>query len=253
MYSFEPKFYSMKTYFLLLTLFASSFVFAQTKSSVANKDTASYRIERSIYLNALKYSDLAVAKNAVYKMIALNPADQSLKDSLLFIYFNAGSFGQSILLCRELLAVDASRSNILEIKAVSEQNLGMVKEALESYEKLFVQSKSIYHQYQIAVLQYQIKRFGECNANLNEIIKNEKATSEKVTITISQQENQQVILKAAALNILGVMNLEGKRDDEAKANFAEALKIQPDFVLAKNNLTLTEKKTKPASPKSASK
>lgn len=253
MYSFEPKLYNMRNYFLLLTFFASSLVFAQTKSSVANKDTASYRIERAVYLNALKYSDLAVAKNSVFKMIALNPADQSLKDSLLFIYFNAGSFGQSILLCRELLAVDASRSNVLEIKAVSEQNLGMVKESLESYEKLFVQSKSIYHQYQIAVLQYQIKRFGECNANLNEIIKNEKAISEKVTITVSQQENQQVILKAAALNILGVMNLEGKRDVEAKANFAEALKIQPDFVLAKNNLTLTEKKTKPAASKPASK
>ena len=253
MYSFEPKLYSMKNYFLLLTLFTSSIVFAQTKSGLANKDTASYRIEKETYSNALKYSDLSVAKNAIYKMIALNPTDKSLKDSLLFIYFNAGSFGQSILLCRELLAVDASRSNILEIKAISEQNLGMVKESLESYEKLFVQSKSIYHQYQIAVLQYQIKRFGECNANLNEILKNEKALTEKVNITVAQEENQQVILKAAALNILGVMNLEGKRDVEAKANFAEALKIQPDFVLAKNNLSLIEKKSKPAAPKPASK
>lgn len=243
----------MKNYFLLLTLFASSFAFAQTKPSIANKDTASYRIERAVYLNALKYSDLAVAKNAVYKMIALNPTDQTLKDSLLFIYFNAGSFGQSILLCRELLAADASRSNILEIKAVSEQNLGMVKESLESYEKVFAQSKSIYHQYQIAVLQYQIKRFGECNANLSEILKNEKALTEKVTITVTQEQSQQVILKAAALNILGVMNLEGKRDVEAKANFAEALKIQPDFALAKNNLSLVEKKSKPAAPKPASK
>ena len=235
----------MKNYFFLISIFISSIAFAQTKSGLATKDTASYRLEKDVYTNALKYSDLSVAKNAVYKMIALNPSDKSLKDSLLFIYFNAGSFGQSILICRELLAVDASRSNILEIKAVSEQNLGMVKESLESYEKLFVQSKSIYHQYQIAVLQYQIKRFGECNANLNEILKNEKSLTEKVNITVNQQENQQVILKAAALNILGVMNLEGKRDVEAKLNFEEALKIQADFVLAKNNITLLEKKSKP--------
>lgn len=236
----------MKNYFLLLAFFVSSFAFAQSKSGLAAKDTAAYRLEKDVYTNALKYSDLSVAKSAVYKMMALNPSDKTLKDSLLYIYFNAGSFGQSILLCRELLAVDGSRSNILEIKAVAEQNLGLVKDALESYEKLFTQSKNIYHQYQIAVLQYQLKRYGECNANITEIVKNEKSSSEKVNITISQQENQQVILKAAALNILGVMNMEGKRDEEAKFNFQEALKIQPDFVLAKNNLTLIEKKAKPS-------
>ncbi len=243
----------MKKYFLFVSLIISTIAFAQTKSGLAAKDTVAYRLEKEVYTHALKYSDLAVAKTAMYKMMALNPSDKTLKDSLLYIYFNASSFGQSILLCRELLAVDGSRSNILEIKAVSEQNLGLVKDALESYEKLFVQSKNIYHQYQIAVLQYQLKRFGECSANIEEIIKNEKSSTEKVNISLSERENQQVVLKAAALNIRGVMLLEANRDDVAKASFAEALKIQADFELAKNNLTLIEKRAKtattPAKPK----
>ncbi len=242
----------MVKYFLITLIsfcFASS-LNAQTKSTIAPKDTASYRLERAVYFNALRYSDLNVAKSAIFKMMAINPLDKTLKDSLLFIYFNAGSFGQCILLSRELLAENPSRNNILEIKAIAEQNLGMVKEALISYEKLFSESKNLFHQYQMAVLQYQLKRYGECNQNIGDIIKDDKSLSEKVNISTGQ-ENQKVILKAAAYNIRGVMQLEGKRDEEAKADFQEALKIQPDFALAQNNIQLIEKKVKQSPGKPA--
>ena len=118
----------MLKYFLItfLTFCLISSSNAQTKSTITPKDTATYRLERDVYFNALKYSDLNVAKSAIFKMIAINPLDKSLKDSLLFIYFNAGSFGQCILLSRELLAENPSRNNILEIKAIAEQNLGLV-------------------------------------------------------------------------------------------------------------------------------
>ena len=122
----------------------------------------------------------------------------------------------------------------------------MIKDALETYEKLFLQTKSLYHQYQLAVLQYQLKRYGECNTNVEQILKNEKSVSEKVSITVNQKEAQEVSLKAAAYNIRGVMLLEGKREEEAKFNFEEALKLQPDFMLAKNNLAFVSKKDKPA-------
>ncbi|MBC7389128.1 MAG: tetratricopeptide repeat protein [Opitutaceae bacterium] len=237
--------------YLLITFFTLCFISlsnAQTKSTISPKDTATYRMERDVYFNALKYSDLNVAKGAIFKMMAINPLDKSLKDSLLFIYFNAGSFGQCILLSRELLAENPSRNNILEIKAIAEQNLGLVKDALVSYEKLFSESKNLFHQYQIAVLQYQLKRYGECNQNISDIIKDDKSLSEKVNINTGQ-ENQKVILKAAAYNIRGVMQLEGKRDEEAKADFKEALKIQPDFALALNNIQLVEKKVKPSPAK----
>lgn len=213
-------------------------------TKIAAKDTALYNLQKSVYNSALKYSDLSIAKSALYTMIAINPADKTLKDTLLFLYLNAGSFGQSVLLSREILAENPNNTTVQEIKAVSEQNLGLTKEALESYEKLYGQTKNVFHLYQTAVLQYQLKRYGECNANIDEIVKNEKANSERVNINMGQNgASQEVVLKAAAYNIKGVMLLEAKREDEAKIAFAEALKIQPDFELAKNNLALTEKKS----------
>lgn len=234
--------------FVLFSLFAEG----QTKSvvKVAAKDTSLYNVQKAVYRNALKYSDLSIAKSALYTMIALNPADKALKDTLLFLYLNSGSFAQSVLLSREILAENPNNTTVQEIKAVSEQNLGLTKEALDSYEKLYGETKNIYHLYQTAVLQYQLKRYGECNANLDEIIKNEKSGSEKVSINMGQNgATQEVNLKAAAYNIKGVMMLEGKREEEAKAAFEQALKLQPDFELAKNNYSLTEKKPTAAQPK----
>lgn len=238
----------MKYIVFLALSFSSLVVLGQSKpvSKLLIKDTAQYNLEKAVYKNALKYSDLSVAKTSVYKMMALNPSDKSLRDTLLYLYFNGGSFGQSVLLSREILAETPNSTTVLEIKAVSEQNLGLTKEALDSYEKVYSQTGNIFHLYQMAVLQYQLKRYGECNTNIDLLVKNEKSIAEKVNINIGQNETQEVSMKAAALNIKGVMLLEGKRDEEAKAAFNEALVIQPDFELAKNNLSLTQKKSEPA-------
>ncbi len=246
----------MKYVTFLFLVFSSSFSFGQAKPAPAKtvtKDSVQYNLEKQIYRSALKYNDLAVAKTSVYKMMALSPADKSLRDTLLFLYFNAGAFGQSVLLSREILAENSNNPTVLEIKAISEQNLGLTKEALESYEKLYPQTKSLFHLYQVAVMQYQLKRYGECNASLEEILKSEKAVGEKVTINTAQNATQEVSLKAAALNIRGVMFLEGKREEDAKSNFSQALAVQPDFELAKNNLALVQKKQTPVVSKPSAK
>jgi tetratricopeptide (TPR) repeat protein len=244
-------------YFSFLFLFFSSLVlFGQAKPTSPKsviKDTNQYNLEKGIYKNALKYNDFTVAKNSVFKMMALNPSDKTLRDTLLFLYFNAGSYAQSVLLSREILAESSSNTTVLLIKAMSEQNLGLIKESLEDYEKLYPQTKELFQLYQIAVLQYQLRRFGECSTSIAEILKSEKSATEKVSINLDQNQSQEVILKAAALNIRGVMYLEEKRDEEAKADFTQALVIQPDFELAKNNLALTMKKLAPASSKPAPK
>lgn len=235
----------LTTFFILALV--STLAFGQSKpvSKSSVKDTLQYNLQKAIYKSALRYSDLAVAKSAVYSLMALSPSDKTLRDTLLFLYFNGGSFGQSVLLSREILAEAPSNATVMEIKAVSEQNLGLIKESLESYEKLYAQTKNIYHLYQVSVLQYQLKRYGECNASIESILKDEKALTEKVSINLGEKESQEVVLKAATLNIRGVMQLETKREAEAKASFEEALKLQPDFELAKNNLSLTQKKAQP--------
>ena len=51
-----------------------------------------------------------------------------------------------------------------------------------------------------------------------------------------QNGNQEVPMKAAALNVKGICAMELNQPDAAKDNFKKALEIDPDFALAKGNL-----------------
>jgi len=234
----------IKKQFLSLVIIFSSALFAQAqkKQDAAVKPAANeppginlYEHYKKIYDQAAAYNDFMVARNALYGMIALRPDKAGLKDTLAYLYFSSNNYPQVIVLGKEILEANPGKSEILEVVAVSEQNLGWHKNALESFEKLFAITKDPYHQYNIASLQYMLKRFGECSESLNSIIGSTDSLG-VVTISDNEGESQQVPLKAAAFNMRGVIALEISQPDVAKQNFQKALELYPEFTLAKGNL-----------------
>ena len=239
---------------LCLLTFQISFAQRSTKNQTTtpivtgNTSDNQFGLKEKIFRDALKYGDLTVAKQALYEMIALKPSDKGLKDSLAYIYINMGSLREAILLSREILESDASNTNILEVKAIAEQNLGLAKEALADYEILYSKLKNVYHLYQIATLQYDLKRMQECNTSLDQILTSAEVDKKEIGLgTGTRGQQQKVILKAAALNIKGVLAMDLNENAIAKVCFEEALKLTPDFVLAKNNQDFLLKKTAPGS------
>lgn len=258
----------MKRFFLLLfvSVVSISGLFAQKKGggsgstppptttnaapAVDAQKEKSFEHYKATYDQAMKYSDFIVARSALYSMLALKPERVGLKDTLTYLYYNTNSYVQVILVGKEILETKPDKAEILELVAVSQQNLGMLKEALESFEKLFAISKDVYHQYNIASLQYMLKRYGECSESLNAIIA-ATDTAGVVSISDGKNESQQVPVKAAAFNMRGVIALEINQTDVAKQNFEKALQLYPEFVLAKNNLdkvNAAEKKPAPKTP-----
>jgi tetratricopeptide (TPR) repeat protein len=210
-------------------------------AATTNGGNSQFEFYRGIYHTALKYNDLLQATDAVYQIMAVAPEQPNWKDTLDFLYYNTGRFEQALRVGDEILATKDTAQSILEIVAISEQNLGMDKEALDTYEKLYKLSHSIYHQYKIATLQYALKRFGECAQNIQEILQS-KDNTQKIAITDNNRQQQNVSLKAAVLNMNGVIALELNQNTQAKQSFEEALKSDPDFALAKANLDLVNKK-----------
>jgi predicted Zn-dependent protease len=212
--------------------------------------------QMKVYANALKYYDLPVATTALYNAMALKPDRKDLRDSLALIYFAGERYGQAYTLGEEILKDNPKRNDMLEMVAVSKQSLGMVKEALADYETLYAADKQIFYMYQIATLQYQLKRLGECVASLDQIIANEAAAKQNVNIRNSNNTSQSVPMKAAALNVKGIVALELNQEANARKFFADALQLFPDFALAKGNLAALDAKGKStgtgtAAPKSA--
>lgn len=244
-----------------ITVLSVCAVFAQKKGTPAAAPTAAapaaaadpqkekaFAQHQAIYENAMKYNDFIVARTSLYSMLALKPERTGLKDTLTYLYYNTNSYVQVILLGKEILETKPDKAEILELVAVSQQNLGMLKEALESFEKLFALSKDVYHQYNIASLQYMLKRYGECSESLNAIL-GAPQTDAVVAISDGQNESQQVPVKAAAYNMRGVVALEINQSDVAKQNFEKAIELHPDFVLAKNNLEKVKASEKKAPEK----
>lgn len=212
-----------------------------------------FDVQSRIYKAALKNYDLQAATIALYNMQALKPERADLNDSLALLYFAGERYAQAYLIGEGILKDNPKRNDILELVAISKQNLGMIKEALADYEKLYAGEKSVYYLYQTATLQYQLKRYGECVASVDQILASPDAEKQKVSIHL-QQGSQEVPMKAAAYNVKGICAVELNQEEAARQNFNKAIELFPDFALAKGNLDMiNKKKTGAATPATTTK
>lgn len=233
-----------KTCFTFALLFLIQFAFGQAKKSspvppppaTATSDRDSIPLEIKIYRSAILFGDYEVARNAIFSLITKYPAKIEYLDTLARIYFSTGAYSQALLAANIYLERDPQSIQMMELCAISQGALNNNKESLEMYERLHAKTKSIFHAYQIAVLQYSLKRLGECEATVNGVINDPQAAKEKININVDQQTSQEVPLAAAALNLRGVLQKELNKTDKAKQDFEASLKLFPEFELAKNNL-----------------
>jgi len=246
---------------LLLLLSATTWADAQRRNPEARGNSAeeAARDERpesseldpedvAIYQQALRYNDFSTAIVAVHEILVETPSALTWKDTLASLYFYSGQSLQALSVANELLLDNPSDERMLEVKAISLQNLGVAREALSAYEDLYRISGNLGHLYQIATLQYQLKRYGECEISLNRLIQAPESQEMQVSINMGQGRQQRVPLVAASYNIYGVVQLEQNRREAAKAAFQKAVEAFPEFVLAKNNLRLVEQADQEGQP-----
>jgi tetratricopeptide (TPR) repeat protein len=194
------------------------------------------RTYKAMYAEAIQFGDFAVATNAVYGLLALKPDSVALYDTLAALYFQRGAWPQVVLVTTNLLERNPANQPALELRAVANQSLGRARESLSDYESLFAKNGNPYHLYEIAALQFAMKRFGECEGSVQRLLSDKTIEEKTIVITLQDGRSQDVPLAAAAMNLHGVMNMEQGKKDIAKNSFEMALKVYPEFLLAKNNL-----------------
>ncbi|MBL0343497.1 MAG: hypothetical protein IPP71_23150 [Bacteroidetes bacterium] len=225
-----------KILFLFTFLPLSYFALGQKNKSLSDTATS-----WGIYRNALIFNDLDVAKFALFEILTLQPDNPSTYDSLAHLYFRIGAYSQAIQ-ASEL----AKPTNALkEIKAYSYRNLGEIKIALPLFEELYAETASPENGYQVASMQFSMKRFGECMETAAKIKAHPEASKSKVLISTEQGESMNVSYLAAAENLMGVVYLEMGKTDLAKTAFEMAIEAAPEFSLAKKNLEKVNSKPMP--------
>lgn len=191
--------------------------------------------EYLLYRKAMDFGDFTVARTAVLQLMVKHPDKPEWKDTLISIYGMMGMYEQAILIGEEILKTKKNDTNSLKIIAISYESLGGLSKAIEYYDKVLALVDDIVIRYKLSVCQYGLQRYPESMANVEKILNDKRAGSEKITINY-ESSSQEVSLLAAALNVGGIILTDGGKHEEAKYYFQEALKLEPTFVLAQNNL-----------------
>jgi tetratricopeptide (TPR) repeat protein len=235
----------MKKFVILVSFLLGSeaTVFGQTAADSIPKfdpkvKSALNASDQMAYQAALRYSDLETAKIKLYDLMVRNPEDLRYMEALGSLFFESGKNASAALVAMDLLKINDKNVGALEIASYALEQLGAFDRALPYYESLHLLTGDNFSLYKSAYLQYSIKRYAEALNSLTMLMKVAKA-DEKIGFAVSETETQQVNMKAAALNLRGLVYLEQASKSEAKAAFTEALALEPTFTQAKENLAKT--------------
>ncbi len=221
----------MMRYGIVLSLF-----FAFLSVNAQSTKSEAIALEKQIVKMAKNVGDPNVATLSMYKLIALEGENSTYKDSLAYVYFSSRRYAPCFMLATEVLKRDPNHKEMLELKAVSLESLGALDKAAEAYKQLFAKTNNNFHGYNLAKLQYSTKKYDESLKTLQKVEKLNDSGKFKVTFSINQNHTMQVELLAAIYYLKGLDAIELNQKPLAKASFEKAIKIQPDFILAKDNL-----------------
>lgn len=185
---------------------------------------------------AARWNDFEVAKDALYDLIVEYPGNDSLIFALAYFYYENQKYPSCVMICQDLLARNPRNGPALELSGIGYENLSIYDRALQSYESLFLLTTNNSTLYKMAALQYELKRFEESMTNIDILLTKPEVDSLKVVFNDSENKPKEYPMRAALLNLKGLV-YNGRSDKiNAKKSFEESLAMAPDFVLPKQNL-----------------
>ncbi len=195
------------------------------------------KIFQDTYERALQYNDRFEAKNALYRLVVMDPQNDSLLTTLAFLYADARQYASSLLVSMDAVALNPRNTEALEINAFSYENLGLKDKSLISYEKLFLITNDFQVLYKMAFLQFELEKYHQALTNSDILLEAPEATESTIFFKEGEdQEDKEYPISVAIWNLKGIVNKELGNKEEARKCFDEALQISPDFLLAKENI-----------------
>ncbi|MEP2026884.1 MAG: hypothetical protein ABJH98_08865 [Reichenbachiella sp.] len=191
----------------------------------------------TIYQLAMQFNDPPVARMALYNLLFYSNNQTAVLDSLAYMYYDLNQMPSVALVTRENLKINPDNQVALELGAIAFNQLGAKDQALENYEKLFLKNNDSRTLYQIASMQFELKRFTESSTSADILLKRSDIDELKMSFSKLDKTKQEVPMRAAILNIKGLLAQEKGEIQKAKELFLEALNVAPGFELAQANLS----------------
>ncbi len=226
----------MKRIFIILSFLIAATAVAQTANDIA--------FEQQKMKQALAYGDKTVAANAMLSIILLEGPKSVYKDSLAYLYFNDRNFLSCFFVTNDILKNKPDNLDLMEMNAISLESMGATDKAAEAYQNLFTKTNNNYHAYKLAGLQFGMGKFEEAYASIKKADKLPDDGTVKITFQVNKNYSQNIDLKAAIAYLEGIIAVNLNKKAEAKLSFERAIKLFPEFVLAKSKLDTLNAETK---------
>lgn len=228
---------------IMLLAMSAGFVSAQTATDSiprldAKTKNALNAIDMAAYQLANRYNDRAMQKAKLYDLMVRNPEDLRYLEALANLYFDAGQPASAALVALDILKINDKNIGVKGIAAYALEQLGALDRALPQFESLYLLTGDNFSLFKSGSIQYELKRYSEAMNSVDMLIKNAKP-DEKVGFPKEDGTTQEVGMKAAGLNLKGLIYLDQNSKTEAKAAFNEAISLDPTFEQAKQNLQKT--------------
>lgn len=188
------------------------------------------------YAIASAWGDDDVAKNALYDLILMDPANDSLIFTLANYYFQNRQFAPAMLVCQELVKRQPKNEVYLRMAATAYEEVGVLDRALQNYETLYLLTENVPDLYNVAFLQFNLKRYNEGLTNADILLTDPATDTLKVVYNNIENKPTEYSMKVAVMNLKGMLLQEQGDKEGAKKMFEQALALAPDFLLAKQNL-----------------
>ena len=209
--------------------------FVITTTAIA-QNSNTITLEKQKLKQALAYGDKSVIAATMYSIVAIEGAQSTYKDSLAYLYFNNRNYVSCFFVTNDILSYKQNELELIEMKAISLESMGAYGKASETYNELLIKTNNNYHAYKLAGLQLVLKKFEEAFVSIKKADQLSDDGKVKVNFQVNKNFNQNVDLKAAIAYLEGIIALNLEKADEAKLSFERAVKLFPDFVLAKGKL-----------------
>jgi tetratricopeptide (TPR) repeat protein len=213
-------------------------------TEIAEGDSIPWEIRKQsfIYNSATMFNDANVAKMALYNLIAENPGNPALFDSLALIYLRYNQPASAVLVAQQSLKINPNNLFATEIAANGFDNLGVKDRAIPYYETLYLSENDLNVLYKIAFLQLETERFGEAITSIDIIMNNEESETKMIVFPTEDNQGQEVPLKVAAHRIKAMVEEAKGNEEEAKKLYLATLQMYPGFQIVQSQLQLLSKK-----------
>lgn len=224
----------------MMTTLKKVFILGMTTTIITFCTTPGMQVKKhwAVYQQAMSYGDLHTAIVELNSIYVYDTTKLAVLDTLSRLYFMSGNSLGAYKTIKKLKEINIDQQAML---AESALKIGLDQEAKTSFSELVERDSTgtnIRAKYTLATLHYADKEYKAAIDLLDKVAQDENSVKETISVNIGDGLQQKVSLYAASWNFAGFVMLETKEYETAEKYLKEALRAQPNFQLAINNMEL---------------